>query len=167
MNSNWIGRCHFYWFPFSSQRLIKIQMQVFKLPLLSQRKNLILLKRAHGRWEGVNSNQAITRVQRAGCFPNKTKQVTSFQVMRIPTHTSQEQQLLQWSSSAQNVLFYWRKYLPWSLPNKSAEASLGPASPEPLFGEGENSSNNSRCQKWTHIQQKTLFFLPIRCALKS
>lgn len=42
------------------------------LPLLSQRKNLILLKRAHGRWEGVNSNQAITRVQRAGCFPNKT-----------------------------------------------------------------------------------------------
>ena len=42
------------------------------------------LKAAHGRCEGVNSNQAIMRVQRASFFPNITNPVTTFQVIRSP-----------------------------------------------------------------------------------
>lgn len=64
------------------------------------------LQAAHGRREGVNSNQPIMRAQRAGFFPNKTNPVTSFQVIRNPLIPPKSTAGLWWRSSAQNVVFF-------------------------------------------------------------
>lgn len=75
---NW---CNFYWSLFSSQRWIKGKC---KHSAFTAKKIWFHLTAAHGRCKGVNSNQAIMRVQRAGFFPNKTNPVTIFQAIRSP-----------------------------------------------------------------------------------
>lgn len=129
-------------------------MQAFTSKHWFHSKNIrFYLKAAHGRCEGVNSNQAIMRVQRAGFFPNKTNQVTSFQVIMsppIPPESSNcsdgalqisdgDLHRMSFSQKKAPSLIFTRQVKGWS-----AEANLGPASPELSLGEGENSSNNSQ-----------------------